>query len=207
MKYFSVFTGAGGFEQGMPSDWECVGMSEIDKYANMVLRYHYPNIKNYGDINAINWNEIPDFDILLGGSPCQDLSMAGKRKGLSGKRSGLFFAFTKALRSKVPDYFIWENVRGALSSSGGFDFAQVLNQFSSLGYSLWWQVLNAKDFGVPQNRERIFVIGFRKGVPSQVSLESEKEGKTIASKQEQQVSFAIKTKYGASKKERSLYIA
>ena len=67
MKYFSVFTGAGGFEQGMPSEWECVGFSEIDKYCNMVLRYHYPDVKNYGDICEIQWREIPKFDLLFGG--------------------------------------------------------------------------------------------------------------------------------------------
>ena len=174
MRYFSTFTGAGGFEQGLPEDWECVGFSEIDKYANMVLKYHYPNIKNYGDINAIDWNKIPNFDLLVGGSPCQDLSMAGRRKGLAGERSGLFFAFTKALRDKLPDYFIWENVKGALSSNEGWDFAEVLNSFSELGYSLWWQILNAKDFGVPQNRERIFVIGFKARLPPQISIKSKK---------------------------------
>lgn len=173
MKYFSVFTGAGGFEQGMPADWECIGFSEIDKYANMVLRYHWPDIKNYGDINAIDWKQIPDFDLLIGGSPCQDLSLAGKRKGLAGERSGLFFAFAKALRDKLPDHFIWENVKGALSSNQGWDFAEVLNQFSALGYNLWWQVLNAKDFGVPQNRERIFIIGSRTKSPSEIYFEPE----------------------------------
>ena len=77
MRYFSTFSGGGGFEQGMPSNWECVGFSEVDKYCNMVLKYHFPNIKNYGDIHEIKWNDVPEFDLLVGGSPCQDLSMAG----------------------------------------------------------------------------------------------------------------------------------
>jgi DNA (cytosine-5)-methyltransferase 1 len=138
-----------------------IGFSEVDKYASAVLKYHWPNTKNYGDITKINWSEVPNFDLLTGGSPCQDLSIAGKRAGLQGNRSGLFYEYMRAVREKRPKYFIWENVKGALSSNKGFDFAAVLNEMAETGYSLWWQVLNAKDFGVPQNRERIFVIGFR----------------------------------------------
>ena len=173
MRYFSSFTGAGGFDLAVPEGWECVGFSEIDKYANMVLRQRFPYVKNYGDVNAIKWEEIPDFEILFGGTPCQDLSLAGKRKGLAGERSGLFFKFVEALKAKKPKYFVWENVKGALSSNQGWDFAEVLNQFSEAGYSLWWQVLNAKHFGVPQNRERIFIAGFRDRSPPEVFFESE----------------------------------
>lgn len=159
----------------MPKDWKCVGHSEIDKHASMVLKYRFPDVKNYGDINAIKWDEVPDFDILFGGTPCQDLSLAGKRKGLAGERSGLFFKFVEALKAKKPEYFVWENVKGAKSSNQGWDFAEVINQFSEAGYSLWWQVLNAKDFGVPQNRERIFIVGFRDRSPSEVFFERENE--------------------------------
>ena len=173
MRYFSSFTGAGGFDLAVPKDWECVGFSEIDKYANMVLKYKFPNVKNYGDVNAIKWEEIPDFEVLFGGTPCQDLSLAGKRKGLAGERSGLFFKFVEALKAKKPKYFIWENVKGALSSNQGWDFAEVLNQFSEAGYSLWWQVLNAKYFSVPQNRERIFIVGFRDRSPPEVFFKPE----------------------------------
>ena len=173
MRYFSSFTGVGGFDLAAPKDWECVGFSEIDKYANMVLRYQFPDVKNYGDVNAIKWEEIPDFEVLFGGTPCQDLSLAGKRKGLAGERSGLLFKFVEALKAKKPKYFIWENVKGALSSNQGWDFAEVLNQFSEAGYSLWWQLLNAKHFGVPQNRERIFIVGFRDRSPPEVFFEPE----------------------------------
>ena len=79
MRYFSAFTGVGGFDMGMPSDWECVGMSEIDKNAIKILRYRYKDVKNYGDIEKINYEELPDFELLIGGSPCQDLSIAEKR--------------------------------------------------------------------------------------------------------------------------------
>lgn len=173
MKYFSLFTGVGGFEQAMPKDFECIGMSEIDHYASDVLRYHYPNIKNYGDIKNIEWDGVPDFDLLVGGSPCQDLSVAGTKKGLTGERSGLFTEYVRALKEKKPSYFIWENVKGALSSNGGRDFATIFTSFSEAGYSLWWQVLNAKDFGVPQNRERVFVVGARNGSPREVFFKRE----------------------------------
>jgi DNA (cytosine-5)-methyltransferase 1 len=150
-----------------------IGFSEIDKYASAVLKYHWPNTKNYGDISKINWSEVPDFDLLTGGSPCQDLSIAGKRKGLEGARSGLFYEYLRAVKEKKPKYFIWENVKGALSSRSGWDFAAVINEMAEAGYSLWWQVLNAKDFGVPQNRERIFVVGFRDRPAPEVFFERE----------------------------------
>jgi len=171
MKYFSTFTGVGGIDMGLPIEWECVGFSETDKFASQVLKYKYPNIKNYGNIKTINWAIVSDFNLLVGGSPCQDLSIAGKRKGITGERSGLFTEFIRALQEKKPEYFIWENVAGALSSNNGWDFAEVQTQMVKSGYELWWQVLNAKHFGVPQNRKRIFVVGTRNGCPRKVFFE------------------------------------
>lgn len=208
MKYFSLFSGVGGFEIGIKNAYEntkdtiwktptrlllqskrnctnnstrnsrkrtpfieCIGFSEIDKYANQVLKYQFPKIKNYGDITKINWQEVPDFDLLVGGSPCQDFSIAGKREGILGERSGLVWEFIRCLEEKKPQYFIWENVKGVMSSRRGFDFANIITAFSEAGYSLWWQVLNAKDFGVPQNRERIFIVGFREENPREVFFE------------------------------------
>jgi len=196
LKYFSFASGVAGLELGFPKDWECVGFAEIDKYASAVLRYHFHNVKNYGDVYAIKWKEISDFDLLSGGTPCQDLSISGKRAGLAGARSRLFFEFIRALKEKKPKYFIWENVKGALSSNGGFDFARVLLEFSEAGYNLWWQVLNAKDFGVPQNRERIFIVGFREGSPPEVFFEPENSEK--ANELQEQAVNTITTRYRAS---------
>ena len=170
----------GSINEGQFDGVQTIGFSEIDKYASAVLKYHWPNIKNYGDITKIDWSEVPDFDLLTGGSPCQDLSIAGNRAGLSGRRSGLFFEFMRAVREKQPKYFIWENVKGALSSQSGWDFTTVINEMAEAGYSLWWQVLNAKDFGVPQNRERIFVVGFRDGSPREIFFESRTNGKNLS---------------------------
>lgn len=157
----------------------CIGFSENDKYASAILKHKYPNTKNYGDITQIDWSTVPDFDILTGGSPCQDISVAGKRKGLAGERSGLFYEYIRALKEKKPEYFIWENVKGVLSSKNGWDFANIKAEFSEAGYSIWWQVLNAKDFGVAQNRERIFVIGFRNRSPREVFFERRGEGQNL----------------------------
>lgn len=178
MKYFSMFSGVEGFGLGIENG-EPIGFSEIDKYASMVLKYHFPKVKNYGDCTTIKWEQVADFDLLVGGSPCQDFSIAGKRRGLKGSRSSLAWEFIRCLSSKKPRYFIWENVKGVMSSRGGWDFANILSAFSESGYSLWWQVLNAKNFGVPQNRERIFVIGFREGSPKEVFFES-KDSRPIA---------------------------
>ncbi len=114
----------------------CVGFSEIDKHASAVLRYRFPNVPNHGDITKIDWSSVPDFDLLVGGSPCQDLSIAGKRAGLEGGRSSLFYEYVRCLEEKKPEHFIWENVKGALSSNGGRDFGAVFSALAEAGYSL-----------------------------------------------------------------------
>ena len=166
-------------ELHFPKEWELVGYSEWDKYAAMVHKYHTPNVTNYGDISTIEWERVPDFDLLTGGSPCQDFSIAGKRAGLAGTKSSLAWEYIRILKEKKPSYFIWENVKGTLSSRNGWDFANLISAFSEEGYALWWQVLNAKDFGVPQNRERIFVVGTREGSPKEVFFEPSADGKNL----------------------------
>lgn len=186
---------------------ECVGFSEIDKYAIQVYKKHF-NHRNFGDISKINWSKVPDFDLLAGGSPCQDLSIAGKRAGLNGARSGLFREFMRAIKEKKPKNFIWENVKGALSSNRGWDFAVVLNEMAEAGYSLWWQVLNSKDFGVPQNRERIFVVGFRDQSAPEVFFERESNGWCVQACENKQakwkgfrsrnISSCVNTRFGST---------
>lgn len=172
MKHLDLFSGYGGFTiSAQKLGWETVGFSEVDKYAIQVLNYHFSNIKNYGDITKIKGEDLPTVDIITGGSPCQDLSVAGKGAGLDGARSGLFFHFIRLIKEKQPTYFVWENVKGALSSSKGWDFARVQIEMEQAGYDVQWQVINAKDFGVPQNRERIFAIGSRKGSEREILFE------------------------------------
>ena len=172
LKHLDLFSGYGGFT--IPASKygiETINFSEIDKYATAVLKYRFPDIKNLGDITKIKGEDLPDVDIITGGSPCQDLSVAGKGAGLDGGRSGLFFCFINLIKEKQPMYFVWENVKGAFSSSKGWDFARVQIEMEQAGYDVFWQLLNAKDFGVPQNRERIFAIGVRKGSGREILFE------------------------------------
>lgn len=139
-----------------------VGYSEIDQYADSVYQYNLGG-KNYGDITNINAKELPDFDCLVGGFPCQAFSIAGKRRGFEDTRGTLFFDLARILREKQPRLFVFENVKGLLSHDKGNTFRTIIATLDELGYDCQWQVLNSKDFGVPQNRERIFIVGHLRG--------------------------------------------
>jgi len=141
---------------------DCIGYSEIDKYAVQVYEKHF-NHKNYGDITKINAKELPDFDFLCGGFPCQAFSIAGKRRGFEDTRGTLFFDIARIVREKQPRLLLLENVKGLLSHEKGRTFATIISTLDELGYDAEWQVLNSKNFGVPQNRERVFIIGHLRG--------------------------------------------
>ena len=163
LKYFSMFSGIGGFEYGIGDIGECVGYSEIDKYAEAIYWYHYPEHKGYGNATKINTDDLPDFDLLVGGFPCQSFSIAGKRGGFSDSRGTLFFEIARICADKRPGYILLENVKGLLSHSDGKTFQSILGILSDIGYLLQWEVLNSCNFGVPQNRERVFIIGHLRG--------------------------------------------
>jgi len=153
-----MFSGIGGFELGIGDRGKCVGYSEIDKYAIQIYEQHFDH-RAYGDCTAINTNDLPDFDLLVGGFPCQAFSVAGKRRGFNDTRGTLFFELARVLREKTPNHFLFENVKGLLSHDQGRTFQTILGVLSDIGYFVEWQVLNSKDFGVPQNRERVFIVG------------------------------------------------
>ena len=242
LKYFSMFSGIGGFELGIQRAFDmqpeaaqlqmetnissdngnsiqrtasCIGYSEIDKYAIKVYERHFNGQnswlarerecdcsssggqetlhgergsvsqinrdmhhdtncsytksytngghKNYGDATTINPEDLPDFDLLVGGFPCQAFSIAGKRKGFDDTRGTLFFDIARILAEKRPRHLVLENVKGLLSHDSGKTFQTILGVLSDLGYRVEWQVLNSKDFGVPQNRERIYFVGHLRG--------------------------------------------
>ena len=197
MRYFSLFTGIGGFENGINQayvalsstkreeqrrleksqpnavlDWYrtttqpvCVGYSEIDKYAIQIYQKHFPNHKNYGDITKIDEVSLPDFDLLVGGFPCQSFSIAGKRAGFGDTRGTLFFDIARIVKQKQPRLLLLENVKGLLSHDDGRTFYTIISTLDELGYDIQWQVLNSKNFGVPQNRERVFIVGHLRGTP------------------------------------------
>ena len=166
LTFIDFFSGIGGFRLGFEqAGFECIGFCEKDKFAVNSYREMFDTKGEWyrDDITKIRPEEIPYADIWCGGTPCQDVSIAGRRKGLSGDRSGLFFKFIELLKGKEekdkPTFIVLENVKGLLSSHRGFDFTEYLHQISEAGYDAEWKIINSKDYGVPQNRERVYIIG------------------------------------------------
>jgi DNA (cytosine-5)-methyltransferase 1 len=158
--FFDSFAGVGGFALALNAlGHECVGFSEIDKAASSVYRYNFPTHTPYGDITKIDAASLPDFDLFVGGFPCQSHSVAGKRGGLSDKRGELFWDVVRIVAAKKPQWFILENVAGLLSSDGGRAMGTILGALADLGYGVAYRVLDAKHFGVPQRRRRVFFVG------------------------------------------------
>lgn len=160
MKYVSIFSGIEAATVAWhPLGWEPLAFSEIDPFPSTVLQHHYPDIPNLGDITKIDWSPyVGAADIVVGGSPCQSFSVAGKREGLAGA-SGLMFEYIRAVRELRPRWFVWENVPGAFTSERGEAYRQLLSEMDALGYGLAWRVLDAQFFGVAQRRERVFLVG------------------------------------------------
>jgi DNA (cytosine-5)-methyltransferase 1 len=163
-KFIDLFSGIGGFRLALESlGGECVLSSDIDKWANET---YFENFGEYpsGDITKISTLEIPDHDILCGGFPCQPFSIAGKRLGFADTRGTLFFEIERILKDKKPRGFILENVRGLVNHDKGNTLKIILAKLNELGYKVFYQVLNSADYGVPQNRERIYLVGFLNNV-------------------------------------------
>lgn len=159
MRHASFFSGAGGLDIGFGrAGIETVSFSEIDPYACSLLADRFPKVKNLGDITAIDGKEIPDAEIWSGGFPCQDLSVAGKRAGFAGKRSSLAFTFLDLVEQRRPRWLVLENVPGLFSSNKGADFGRLLYEMEELGYGVAWRTLDARYFGVPQRRRRVFIV-------------------------------------------------
>lgn len=162
-KGIDLFAGIGGirlgFEEVFEKDISFVFSSEIDKFARITYFENFKE-KPYGDITKINPREIPDFDILLAGFPCQPFSNAGLKKGFSDTRGSLFFDIVRIIEHHQPKVVFLENVKGFKGHDKGNTFRVVKETLENLGYKVFHEVLNAKNFGVPQNRERIYIIGF-----------------------------------------------
>ena len=163
-------------QRGVSYEWECIGYSEIDKYSIQTYEKNFRGHKNYGDATKIKPEELPDFDMLCGGFPCQSFSIAGKRKGFQDTRGTLFHEICRIVAFKKPRLLFLENVKGLLSADNGRCFATIISSLDELGYNVEWQVLNSKNFGVPQNRERVFVIGHLRETSSRQIFPLKKNG-------------------------------
>lgn len=166
LTFLDFFAGVGGFRCGLElAGFKCIGYCEKDKFARKSYEAMYDTKGEWfhDDITSIDPIQLPKADLWTAGSPCQNVSIAGKRAGLYGERSGLFFTFVDLLKSQKeedkPEWVLLENVKGLLSSSGGRDYLDYLLELEQAGYELEWQVFNSKDYGVPQNRERIYTLG------------------------------------------------
>lgn len=178
IKVASFFAGIGGFDLGLEqAGMKVVFQCEINKFCQKVLKKHWPNVTLHSDINEVNSEDIPeDAQIWCGGFPCQDLSLAnqGKRKGLDGERSGLFYKYAELIKSNKPRWVIIENVPGLLNSHQGKDFQILLEKLDELGYGVSWRVFDAKYFGTPQRRRRVYIVASLGNLrSSQVLFESD----------------------------------
>jgi DNA (cytosine-5)-methyltransferase 1 len=165
MKVLSLFSGMEAASVALnPIGFNVSYFSEINPNCNKFLRFKYPDIVNLGGINNHeNWNipEMHFLDMICGGSPCQSFSAFGNRKGFGDSNGQLAFKYFEVVSKFKPTWFMWENVPGILTSNGGSDFAKILNKVAECGYSAAWRVFDAKNFGVPQMRRRLFLVGHR----------------------------------------------
>ena len=194
MKFISLFAGIGGFDLALERlGHECIYANDFNKYAAQIYDKNFSSLKQskgfqpwinngYGpndgnervgtqplidtrDITKVDEKEIPKHDLLVGGFPCQSFSIAGKRRGFEDTRGTMFFEVARILKYHQPRLFILENVKGLLSHDSGRTFKVIISTLVELGYDLQWQVLNSKNFGVPQNRERVLLVGHLRGTP------------------------------------------
>jgi len=167
MRILSLFSGIGAFEKALSNmgvPFTLVNYCEIDKYASKAysIIHNEPESKNLWDITKVDTDGLEDFDLMTWGFPCQDISVAGKGAGIKeGTRSGLYYDGYRILKAKLPKYSIIENVKALVSKKHKESFEMILKDLEDLGYTNYWKVLNAKDYGIPQNRERVFIISIR----------------------------------------------
>jgi len=181
IKFIDLFAGIGGFRYAIEKaaskynvETECVFSSEIDKYAQEAYKANFGEIP-YGDITKIDEKDIPDHDILLAGFPCQPFSIIGNKKGFDDTRGTLFFDIARILAEKKPKAFVLENVKMLVNHDGGRTMAKIKEVLKDLGYFFDLRVLNALDFGLPQKRERVFIVGYHKNIDYEFPKKSDKK--------------------------------
>lgn len=175
MKFGSLFTGVGGFDLGFErAGMECAWQVEFDKACQSVLKKHWSETELFDDVRTVGKHNLEQVDVICGGFPCQDVSIAGKRAGLAGERSGLWSEFARIIDELEPKWVVIENVPGLLSSNRGRDFATVIRWLAERGYGVAWRILDSQYFGVAQRRRRVFIVGsFGNGSASEILFERE----------------------------------
>lgn len=205
MRYISLFSGVEAATLAWrPLGWEPVALSEIDPFACAVLEHRLPGVENLGDVRGIDWRKEMGahgrVDVVVGGSPCQSFSVAGRREGLDGE-SGLMWEYVRCVREVRPRWIVWENVPGALSSTHGEDFGCLLRELDALGYGLAWRVLDAQFFGVAQRRRRLFLVGRLGDVmgPCEVLFEPESLSRGAESSRKKRQALAARAGRGPAR--------
>ena len=164
LKFVDFCAGIGAGRLGLQNlGLSCVGFSEIDKYAERTYREFFgQEEKNHGDLMKINADDLPDFDLMIAGFPCQSFSVIGQRRGMNDHRGQIIYGLIKIMNAKNLPYFILENVKGLVNHEGGKTLKIILEELDKAGYKVYHRVLNSLDYGVPQMRERIYFVGIRK---------------------------------------------
>lgn len=197
MRYVSLFSGIEAASVAWePLGWEPVAFAEIEPFPCKVLEKRFPDVPNLGDVSKIDWSPyVGAVDLVVGGSPCQAFSVAGRRRGLMDDRGRLMLEYVRAVRDLRPRWLLWENVPGVLSQDGGRAFGTLLGALEDCGYSLAWRVLDAQFFGVAQRRRRVFLVGHLGadvGAAASVLFERDSvSGNTVSGKQKREELAAV----------------
>lgn len=196
MKFISLFAGVGGFDLALERlGHECVYANDIDKYCKIIYDKRFTTKLDCRSIRDVREEEIPAHDLLCGGFPCQSFSIAGKRRGFEDTRGTLFYDIARIARYHKPRILFLENVKGLLSHDQGRTFKIIIATLTELGYDCQWQVLNSKNFGVPQNRERVFIVGHIRGTRRPQVFPIEKTNKKDTRIIGQDVAYTIDANY------------
>ncbi len=174
MRVFEAFAGYGGASFGLNKSgipFEVIGFSENDKFASEIFELNHPGIKNYGDITKIKTDNIPDIDMFTGGFPCQPFSSAGLGKGELDIRGTLFYDVIRICKAKRPKHILLENVKGLITKRHKDTFEKIQDELKKLGYSVVWKLMNTKHYGIPQNRERVWIYAYLGDLPQEFSID------------------------------------
>lgn len=198
MKFLELCAGIGGFRVALENvGCECVGYSEIDKHAIKLYSAFFNDERNFGDVTKIEAEKLPDFELLVGGFPCQAFSVAGKRGGFDDTRGTIFFDFARIMKAKKPKFAIFENVKGLLNHDEGKTYETMLRTLDEIGYDAQWGILNTRFHGLPQNRERVYIVAnFRERSATKILFERGNGGEDKMARTQQSIIGDYYTKSG-----------